>query len=112
MVVGKGAEEANRKEYYKRQQIADMMRSMPQNYELNKWEKYSLADKVKELETKRTENNKIEKAQSVVKNFENTLRGIEAEKSIKIEAEKSSINSEKNLFVKNNRKTRSRIESC
>lgn len=96
----KRREEANRKEYYKRQQIADMMRSMPQNYELNKWEKYSLADKVKELETKRTENNKIEKAQSVVKNFENTLRGIEAEKSIKIEAEKSAINSEKTSLLR------------
>lgn len=88
-------EDVNRKELYKRQSAQDIAKSIPHDYDLEKWEKYSLSEKIAELQTIQKSNNEIDRAKSFIEAYNNKIRGYEAERDIAISAHEQEIASER-----------------
>ena len=45
--------------------IEDIGRTLPENFQYDKWNNYDMGAKYKDLETKRTHNGRVEKSQSI-----------------------------------------------
>lgn len=75
--------------------IADIAKDIPEGYQAEKWDTYDLAAKYHELETDRSENNKIDQAKSFKESYDNKIRGYQAERDIAISAEEKSIANER-----------------
>lgn len=75
--------------------VAEIAKDIPEGYQADKWEAYSLGDKYREIERIREKNGIIERAKTFRENYKNKLRGIEAEKEIAISAEEKMIASER-----------------
>lgn len=84
-------EDINREELYKRQSASDIAAKIPANYDLAKWEGYSLAEKIKELQTIQESNKKIDNAMQYLESYNNKVRGLDAEKEIAISSEEKAI---------------------
>ena len=91
----KARAEANKKELYKRQQVQDMAIKFPGDYDADAWERYSLADKIRQLQTAQRENDTIGRAKQFLENVRDRMRGIDAEHDIAVAAEKTAIETEK-----------------
>lgn len=74
----------NREIRNKTAMIEDVAKTIPEGYQAEKWEAYSLSEKFSELEKKRRQNSQIEKAKMFASGYENKLRGIEADREIAI----------------------------
>ena len=65
--------------------------SLPDNYQFEKWNKFDMSTKYRELEEIRLNNSRIEKAKAFADAYQNKLRGLEAQREIdKSTAEKNS----------------------
>ena len=62
--------------------IEEIAESIPENYELEKWEKESAGEVYREIERNRKENEKIEKAKSMLDSRDNKIRKFQADKEI------------------------------
>lgn len=87
--------EANRKELYKRQQVQDMAIKFPDDYDADVWEKYSLSEKIRELQTAQRNNDLASRAKQFLENVQNKLRGIDAKRDIAVSAEREAMEAEK-----------------
>jgi len=64
--------------------------SLPDNYQFEKWNKFDMSTKYRELEKIRVNNSRIEKAKAFADAYQNKLRGLEAQREIdKSTAEKT-----------------------
>lgn len=75
--------------------IEEIARDIPQGYQAEKWDAYSLADKYRELEKHKDTNGKIARAKAFKDSYENKLRGIQAERDIALAAEEKAIDAER-----------------
>lgn len=75
--------------------IEEIAKDIPDGYDAKKWEAYSLADKIMELETIRQENSKIERAKAFQAGYDNKLRGLQADRDMAIAAEERAIANER-----------------
>lgn len=91
----KRREAANREEYYKRQTIADMAAKFPPHYDVDYWAAYDVREKSSELQRRIKYNSEIERARAFYGNYQNKVRGIEAERDIAISAEESAMTAER-----------------
>lgn len=66
--------------------IQDISKTMPDNYDYNKWNTYNIGEKYKELEKIRQSNNRIERAKLFKSDYDNKVRGYDADKEISIAA--------------------------
>ena len=73
--------------------ISDIAKSLPENYNADKWEQFNLTEKLKELMTIKERNARINEAKQFIGNFDNKVKGYEAERQIAIAAE------EKNMLI-------------
>ena len=73
--------------------ITDIAESLPDNYNADKWEQFNLTEKLKELMTIKERNARINEAKQFIGNFDNKVKGYEAERQIAIAAE------EKNMMI-------------
>lgn len=73
--------------------IADIAQTLPENYNADKWEQFNLTEKLKELMTIKERNARINEAKQFIGNFDNKVKGYEAERQIAIAAE------EKNMLI-------------
>lgn len=71
--------------------IADIVKDIPDEYDYEKWNNYDLSSKYQELNKIREQNNQIEHAKTFRESYDNKLRGIEAEREIRISSEKDAI---------------------
>lgn len=91
----------NSEELHKRKTIKDIADDIPDNFQLDKWEKYSVSEKASELTKIQQQNNVIERAKQFKSDYENKIKGFEADKLIAIQNEKDLISSEKQRAEKN-----------
>lgn len=75
--------------------VADLVESIPLNYNYKKWNEYDMSTKYRELESKRVKNSQIEQAKAVVAAYDNKVRGIEAQLEISRSVAEREINDEK-----------------
>lgn len=80
--------------------ISDIADGLPTDYNAEKWEEFNLTEKLKELMTIKEKNNKINEAKEFINNYNNRLKGYDAERQIAIAAEEKNIQSEKEQLEK------------
>lgn len=78
--------------------IDEVLKSIPENYNAERWEKYDLGDVYTRIERANTHNGKIEAAIQLKENYNNKIRKFQADKEIEIAAIKNTIADEKNLL--------------
>lgn len=105
-------EELNRRELYKRQSAQDIAKTIPNGYDLEKWEKYSIAEKVSELQTVQRTNSEIDRAKTFIEAYNNKVRGYEAERDIAISAEEQAIANEREGLKSTIERLRAEIKSA
>ena len=99
-------------EYYKARQdinrdirnnrafISDIADGLPEKYDAEKWEKFNLTEKLKELMTIKEQNARINEAKQFIANYDNKVKGYEAERQITISAEEKNISIERENLQK------------
>lgn len=75
-------QDINRDIRTKRAFVDDIAKSIPANFDVDKWENESLGDIYKEIEKKRNINQHIQQAKAAFQSYNNKLRGLEAEREI------------------------------
>lgn len=75
--------------------IAEIAQTIPAGYQYDKWINYPLGEKYRELEKTKAYNNNIQRAKDFVKNYNNQIRGFEAEYQIALTAEEKAISAER-----------------
>lgn len=88
-------QDINREIRNKRAFVADIAKDIPAGYDAEKWKNYDLSTKYSELMKIKDENGKIERAKAFKDNYNNKIRGLEANKEIDISAAEKSINAER-----------------
>lgn len=88
-------QDVNREIRNKRAFAADIAKDIPAGYDAEKWKNYDLSAKYSELMKIKDENGKIERAKAFKDNYNNKIRGLEANKEIDISAAEKSINAER-----------------
>lgn len=88
-------QDINREIRNKRAFIADIAKDIPNGYQAEKWKNFDLSGKYSELMRIKDNNGKIERARAFKDNYDNKLRGLEANRQIAISAEEQAINSER-----------------
>lgn len=75
--------------------ITDIAKDIPSGYDAEKWDKFDLGEKYRELEHIREENNRIERAKIFKDSYDNKVRGLEADKEIQLSELERSIAQER-----------------
>lgn len=88
-------QDVNREIREKRAIINDIAKDIPANYQAEKWDKFDLGEKYRELETIRRNNDLISRAKIFKESYDSRLRGIQADKEIAIAAEEKAIANER-----------------
>lgn len=110
-------------EYYKARQdinrdirnnrafISDIADGLPEKYDAEKWEKFNLTEKLKELMTIKEQNARINEAKQFIANYDNKVKGYEAERQIAISAEEKNISIERENLQKEIARLEEQIKS-
>jgi exonuclease SbcC len=110
-------------EYYKARQdinrdirnnrafISDIADGLPEKYDAGKWEKFNLTEKLKELMTIKEQNARINEAKQFIANYDNKVKGYEAERQIAISAEEKNISIERENLQKEIARLEEQIKS-
>ena len=88
-------QDVNREIRNKRAFVADIAKDIPTGYDAEKWKNYDLSAKYSELMKIKDENSKIERARAFKDNYNNKIRGLEANKEIAVSAAEKSISAER-----------------
>jgi len=88
-------EDANRREYYKRQSSEEIACKLPQGYSAEQWEHYPLAEKIAELQQAQKNNNDIDRAIAFIEAYNNKVRGLQAERDIQVSSAGQAISAER-----------------
>lgn len=88
-------QDINRDARNKQAFIYDIAKDIPEGYEYEKWNKYDLGAKYRELEKIKDDNGKIQRAKLFKDSYDNKLRGLQADRDIAIGAAEKSIQGEK-----------------
>lgn len=91
--------------------IAEIAKDIPEGYNADMWERYDLSEKYHELEEIKSKNAQIQSAKNLKENYNNRLRGLEAEKEISISAAKSELASEKVRLTANIERLKAEIKA-
>lgn len=85
----------NSEKLHKTKSVADIAKDIPAGYTAEKWEKYDLGAKYRELQGIQNENNLIQRAKTFLDGFAGKMRGFEAERDSAILAEEKAIGFER-----------------
>ena len=94
-------EEHNREKRFKLDSISEIAADIPAGYQLSKWQEYDIGTKYRELEKITIENNEIERSKVFKEDFENKLKGLEAEYLISLNTQQKLIQNEKSTIETN-----------
>lgn len=75
--------------------ISDIAQSLPDGYMSEVWESYDLGENYKKLQEIQARNNKIERSRAYRDSYDNKIRGIQADREIKITSCEKAIASER-----------------
>lgn len=76
-------QEVNRKIRFKKQLIEETQKELPEQFNAEKWENYDLQEIHTKIEQARQFNAQIEKAENLKANYDNKIRGFQADKEMK-----------------------------
>ncbi|MFA5307190.1 MAG: hypothetical protein WC365_07120 [Candidatus Babeliales bacterium] len=93
-------QDLNRDARNKQAFIYDIAKDIPKEYDFDKWNKYDLGTKYRQLETIKNQNNEIQRAITFKESYNNKIRGYEADREIAISAEEKAIASERENLTK------------
>ncbi|WP_293969774.1 hypothetical protein [uncultured Ruminococcus sp.] len=88
-------QDINREIRNKKAFIEDIAKDIPSGYQAEKWKNYDLSGKYSELMKIKDSNSRIERARAFKDNYDNKLRGLEANKQIAISEAEQAINTER-----------------
>lgn len=108
----KRREAANREEYYKRQTIENMAQKFPPDYDVEYWAAYDARAKSAELQRIQAENSRIIRARAFYDDYQNKVRGYQAERDMQIAAEESALNAERVSLEKTIERLRGEIAAA
>ncbi len=89
----------NREVRIRNNNINEIAKDLPDNFNANKWESFSLSEKYAELSKIKEYNSKIERAKVFKANCDNTLRGIDAKELIEKNEIEKAANEEKQRLL-------------
>lgn len=89
--------------------IEDIAATLPEQYNAEKWKQFNLTEKLKELMTIKEKNAKINEARQFINNYDNKVKGYEAERQIAISAEEKNIQIERENLLKETTALKERI---
>jgi hypothetical protein len=92
--------------------IEEIARDIPEGYDAEKWEKYNLGEKYRELEKLRENNANIERAKSFADAYDNKIRGMKADRDIAISAEEKLIANERENLSSNIARMKAEIKAA
>ena len=92
--------------------IDEIARDIPEGYDAEKWEKYNLGEKYRELEKLRENNANIERAKSFADAYDNKIRGMKADRDIAISAEEKLIANERGNLSSNIARMKAEIKAA
>lgn len=75
--------------------VNDIAKDIPEKYDAEKWEKYELGDKYRELEKVQRDNDTIARAKMFKDSYDNKSRGIQADREMAVSAEEKAIANER-----------------
>lgn len=107
----KTRQEINSEELHKRKTIQDIAKDIPANFDVTKWENYSVSEKSAELTKAQILNAKIEKCKMFKANYDDKIRAFEAEKKIAITNEEKLIQSEREYSEKTIERLKAEIKA-
>lgn len=90
----KSRQDLNREIRNKKAFIEDIARTIPAEYDVERWERANLGEAYKTIETIKSKNNQISRARLIIQNQANTTRGIDAEREIATSALEKEISAE------------------
>jgi DNA repair exonuclease SbcCD ATPase subunit len=85
----------NSRALHVKKSIEDIARTIPSDYDYDKWNAYSLADKYAALEKIKDRNGNIARAKAFKDSYDNKMRGLQADRDIEIAAEEKVIQNER-----------------
>lgn len=91
-------QDINRDIKSKKAVVDEMVSSLPDEFNPTKWQEYDLETIYREIEQDSNYNTQIDKAEALKANYDNKIRGFEAEKEIAVSSINNSIVSEENLL--------------
>lgn len=91
-------QEVNRKIRFKKQLIEETQKELPEQFNAEKWENYDLQEIHTRIEQARQYNAQIEKAENLKANYDNKIRGFQADKEVKLATLKQEIQDEKTML--------------
>ena len=97
---------------HEKKSIEDIGLSIPAGYNVETWEAYDTSAKYTELTNIKQENRKIEQAKATRKSYDNSLRGLQADRDIEISSAKSAISSEREGLVKTIERLKAEIKAA
>ena len=102
----------NSDKLFKRKMAEDIAASIPDGYNVEKWEQYDTGAKYQELNKIQQENSKIQRAKMFRDSYENKLRGITADRDIAISNIKEQISGEREGLEKTIERLKAEIRSA
>lgn len=88
-------QDLNRDARNKQAFIYDIAKDIPKEYDFDKWNKYDLGEKYRQLEKIKADNSNIQRAKLLKDSYDNKLRGLQADRDIAISAAEKAIQGEK-----------------
>lgn len=104
-------QEINSSELHKRKNIQELEKEIPADFDVEKWEAYSVSQKSAELTKIQQQNGQIERAKLYMESYDNKIRGFEADKRIAIANEEKLISSEREQAEKNIERLQTEIKA-
>ena len=92
--------------------ISDIAQSLPDGYMPEVWESYDLGENYKKLQEIQARNNKIERSRAYRDSYDNKIRGIQADREIKITSCEKAIASERENLKADIERLKAEIIAC
>lgn len=105
-------QQINSDKLFKRKMAEDIAASIPDGYNVEKWEQYDTGAKYQELNKIQQENSKIQRAKMFRDSYENKLRGIQADRDIAISNAKDAISAEREGLEKTIERLKAEIRAA
>jgi energy-coupling factor transporter ATP-binding protein EcfA2 len=105
-------QQINSEKLFKKKAAEDIGLSIPAGYNADTWEAYDTAAKYAELNKIQTENSRIERAIKFRESYDNSLRGLQAERDIAIANAKQEVNGEREGLLKTIERLKAEIKAA
>ena len=92
--------------------IEDIVKGLPDDYHAEVWEDYELGETYKKIAEIKKNNDVIERAKAFVENYDNKIRGLQAEKEIKVSGIEKEVSNERTMLVSSIEKMKAEINAA